>query len=51
MMTASSAALRREFVDFLLATGVLAFGDFQTKSGRSKEKESGAPLTGAFSFW
>jgi len=24
----------REFVDFLLDTGVLAFGDFQTKSGR-----------------
>jgi len=34
MMTAPSASLRREFVDFLLATGVLAFGDFQTKSGR-----------------
>jgi orotate phosphoribosyltransferase len=24
----------QEFVEFLLATGVLAFGDFQTKSGR-----------------
>ena len=34
MMTAPTASLRREFVDFLLATGVLAFGDFQTKSGR-----------------
>jgi orotate phosphoribosyltransferase len=34
MMTASSASQCREFVDFLLATGVLAFGDFQTKSGR-----------------
>ncbi|MEQ1895594.1 MAG: orotate phosphoribosyltransferase [Planctomycetota bacterium] len=33
-MTAPTASLRREFVDFLLATGVLAFGDFQTKSGR-----------------
>ena len=34
MMPAPTASLRREFVDFLLATGVLAFGDFQTKSGR-----------------
>jgi len=32
-MTATTGR-QREFVEFLLASGVLAFGDFQTKSGR-----------------
>src|SRR5262245_26924964 len=30
----STLTRRREFVEFLLASGVLSFGDFQTKSGR-----------------
>ena len=33
-MSQATLSPTREFVEFLLSTGVLAFGDFQTKSGR-----------------